>query len=117
MSRCLSRLRLIASRLRTKGYREAVPAVDPDDREREVDKRLLVEMVPDFGVKLIRHAVRGDLRERLGPGERRPLAVRVERRLPQRPQPAQPLLGFAGRARFLGVHVQAMRAAVYLRDM
>src|SRR5450756_347865 len=116
MSYRLRRLRLIASRLRAERDREAVPAVDPDDREREVDKRLLVEMTPDSGVKLIRHVVRGDLRDRLGPDECGPLTVRVAGRLPPCRQQVQPLLGFASGARFLGVHVEAMCAAVDLRD-
>jgi hypothetical protein len=44
------RLRLIASRLRAERDREAVPAIDPDDREREVDERLLIEMTSSLDV-------------------------------------------------------------------
>src|SRR5204862_195343 len=44
-----------------------------------------------------------------------PLPVGEERRLPPRRQRVEPLLGLADRAGVLGVHVDAVRAAVELR--
>src|SRR5215472_12666937 len=57
----------------------------------------------------------GDQGQRLGPGQRRPLALAVERRLAPGVEQIEPLLVLAGCAQLLGVHVDAMGAAVDLR--
>src|SRR5262249_18745925 len=56
-----------------------------------------------------------DARDGLGPLERRALTIAEERRLPPGVERVEALLGFACVPGVLGVHVDAVRAAVDLR--
>ena len=58
--------RLVASDFGTQRYREAIPAIDRDDRDGQVDQRLFIEMTANCGVQVIRHVIAGELRDGFG---------------------------------------------------
>src|SRR5690606_18441433 len=94
---------------------KSVPGVDGSDRQRQVDQLLLVEVLPHALVELVGNVVLRDERQGFRPLESRPLALAVERSLAPRRQQVEALLGLPCCARVLGVHVDAVRAAVELR--
>jgi hypothetical protein len=97
--------RLIALGRRMEGDRKRVPAVDGDHRQGEIDDLLFAEMRTNFLLeRIVDRSVR-DARARLGPGQRRALAVVEEGYLSPRGQPVKSPLAFAGGARLFGVHV------------
>jgi len=70
--------------------------------------RLLIDGI---GHMIVRHQ-----RHRLGPSQRRPLAIAKERGLAPGIQRIQPLLGLSPGPGVLGMHVQAVGASVDLRS-
>src|SRR3977135_642583 len=109
------RPRLIAAYWNAERHREAVPAVDDDNRKRQCDNLRFVELRFHTLVDLVRHMRVRNARDRLGPFERGALAIAEERRLPPGVEGVDALLGFAREARLLRVHVEAIGAAVDLR--
>jgi hypothetical protein len=71
---------------------EAVPAVDGDDRQRQRDGLLFVELRAYLLVDVVGGAGLRQQRQRLAPGERGPLPVAVEGRLSPGGEQVQPLL-------------------------
>src|SRR5579875_105176 len=107
-------LRLIGSGWDAEGDAQPVPAVDRDDRHRQVDQLLFREVPACFLVDFVRDLARRYQRDRFGPAEGRPLAVAVEGRLAPGVQLDQPLYCLARRPGVLRVHVEAVSAAVDL---
>src|ERR1043165_5867865 len=73
------RIRLVLSGHRTKPDSEPVPAVDRDDRERQVNQFLFRKMLPHLVVNVARSVPLVDECDSLGPGKRGPFAIREER--------------------------------------
>src|SRR4030095_14015631 len=88
---CLGGAGLIRAYLGAERDREAVPAVDGDDGERQADQLRFAEVLTRAGVELVRDVVGRNQRQRLGPLQRGTLARRVERRLLPRRQAVQAL--------------------------
>ena len=105
----------VASRHGTERDVEPVGAVDGDDRQRQVGKLFFGKLRARLLVDIIRRMAFGDQRQRLGPGQGGALALAVERRFLPGVEQIKPLLAFAGGAQLLGVHVDAVGAAVDLR--
>src|SRR4029079_7234456 len=89
----------------TEDDRDAVPGVDRADQERQLDLLPGREVPAELLIILVGSMGLGHQRQGLGPGERGPLAVAVERRFAPGAQEIQPLLGLAVGAGVLGVHV------------
>src|SRR6185437_7100920 len=95
---------------------EAVRPVDSRYRNRQVGKFLLAELRARCLIYLIRNVAVGDQRDRLGPGQRGAFAVTVERRFTPHAEQIKPLFALAVGPQLLGVHVDAMTAAIDLRS-
>src|SRR6266702_1735958 len=100
---------------RPEADRDPVPGVDRRDEKRELHQLGLAELRTDLVVDGV-----GDVRLRyqrysLGPGQHRPLALRIERRLPPGIQEVEPFLGLAVGAGVARMHVDAEGAAIDLR--
>src|SRR5690606_4798313 len=108
--------RLVAADLGTEGDAEAVPAVDGDDREGEVDQFFFAEVFAYGVVDVVRHTVYAESGQRLGPLQRRTFAIAVERRFAPGIEQIKPLLRLARGAGILAVHVETVGAAVDLRS-
>lgn len=54
-----------------KGDAEAVPAIDRNNSQRQIDEFRIAEVLLRLGKDIIRHAVIGKQRDTLGPGKRR----------------------------------------------
>src|SRR3954469_16825570 len=89
-------LRLIHAGHAAEADRDPVPGVDRGHRPRHVRELLLGEMPARPGEQGIADAL-ADPRHGLGPGQRRPLPVREEGRLPPGVQRVDPLLRLARR--------------------
>src|SRR5581483_11936327 len=111
----LPRPRPVAAGYRSKRDIEPVGAVDRHDRQREVGKFPLVELRAGELIDRIGDMAFGDARDRLGPCQSGAFARAIKRRLLPGVEQIKALLAFAGGAQLLGVHVDAMRAAVDLR--
>jgi hypothetical protein len=94
----------------------AVPSVDRRDRNGKLDQLFLGEVPARFLVHFIRDTGLRHQYHRLGPGERRPLAIAVERRLAPGVEQVEPLLALAVGTGVARVHVKAIGAAVDLRS-
>src|SRR5215472_2599633 len=80
----------------------------------KVDQLSLVEVLASLLVDLIGRVRLGDERQRLGPSQRCAFAVGKERRFPPGVESTEPLFGFAIGTGVLGMHVDAIGAAVDL---
>jgi hypothetical protein len=107
--------RLILPRHAAKRDRNPVPRVDRHDRVVQIDQFLIRELPPHAFEHLIGHVPIGDERDRLGPFQRRPFAIAVERTFAPRRQAVKPLLSLTGGPGVLGVHVDAEGAPIDLR--
>ena len=105
----------VASRHGAERDVEPVGAVDGDDRQRQVGEFFFGELRARLLVHLVRRMALGDQRQRFGPSQRRALALAVERRFIPGVEQIKPLFAFARGAQLLGVHVDAVGAAVDLR--
>src|SRR5262245_47313616 len=82
---------------------------------RALPRVFFVERLPGLLEDRVGDRPFGRLGHRLGPGERAALAVGVEGGLAPGVEQVEPLLGLAGRAGVLGMHIDAVGAAVDLR--
>src|SRR3954466_1776829 len=94
--------RLVTARHGAQGDVEAIPRVDGHHGHRQVDELLLTEPGTDRLVDVIRNPILSDQCQRLGPEERRPFAVCVERGLAPGIEEVEALLAFTAGAGFLG---------------
>src|SRR5688572_23936234 len=92
-------------------HAESVPAVDRDDREREIGHLLIREVAAHFLEKFVAHRISRELRHRIGPAQRRLFArrVKVVSLLPGAEQ-VEALAAFASRRRVAEMHIDAERA-------
>src|SRR5690242_9008246 len=104
--------RLVLAGLGPERDRQTVPAVDGNDRERQVDQLGFAEVLAYGGIDRVGHVAFGDERQRLGPFQRGALALAVEIGFAPGIEQVKALLGLAGGARVLAVHVEAIGAAV-----
>ena len=81
---------------------QAVPDVDGADGERQVHLLLLREVLLQQSVVRVGRRRLGHQRQRLGPGQRRPLALAVERRLAPGREQVEAGLALAGLAGVIG---------------
>src|SRR5262249_10996521 len=93
---------------------QTIPAVDRRDGEGQVRQLFLREELLHPVVHVVRHVPVLDVRDRVGPGQRRPFPIRVVRRLLPGVEPVEALLVLAGRPHVLPGHVDAVRAPVEL---
>src|SRR5579862_8198664 len=91
------RRRLVGSGHRRERNREAVPAVDRNDCERQIDERLLVKVSPYVFVVLVLDRPVRDEGDQLGPSERGAFSLGEERRLAPRRKRVEALLRFSVR--------------------
>src|SRR5699024_6494909 len=94
---------------------QAVPAVDGDDDEVQVDQLVRTEMPSDLLIDVVRHVRVGHAGDGLGPGQCGALAFAVARRLAPAAEQIQTLLVLAAGTRVLAAHVQAVGTAVDLQ--
>ncbi len=106
--------RLISPDCLRKGDRQPVPAVDRDDRHRQLDQLFFTELCTRCLELLVRRMSLGDQRDGFRPPWSGAFAVGVERRLAPSVEGIEPLFAFAERPRVLCVHVNAVGAAVHL---
>ena len=83
----------------SKADRHAVPGIDRRDRKRQLHELVLGEMLPDLIIHSIGRMGLRDEGNGLGPGERRPLAFRVKRRVAPCIEQVKALLALAAGAR------------------
>src|SRR5436190_1345524 len=108
--------RTVLARSQPRGDRQPVPGVHRRDGEREIAELLVAEVAAHGLVDRVRNVAFGHPRHRLRPGERRALTLRVVRAFPPGVQRIAPLRRLAKELEILPVHVQAVGAAVDLRD-
>src|ERR1700741_5244245 len=99
----------VMTRLTARRDPNAIPAVDRDNAQRQVDDLLLAELAARDVVHSIGHVVFPSLCERFSPLNRCALAIGVVRTFAPGIESVQPLLGLAQRAQVLPVHVDAIR--------
>src|SRR5215470_10897580 len=117
ISRSCEQSAIIVSCWRVKRHIEAVPAIDRDNRERELRQFGLTELLAGDVINRVRNLLIVKPSHSLGPRERGALAAAVKlRRLTPRTDHVQALLGLATGAQVLRMHIEAKRAAVKLRD-
>src|SRR5574341_1508382 len=114
-SRRMSPLGLVGSGDGPEADAEAIPGVDSRDGKGQICELLVGELLSRLLEDLIGGVSIRDEGDGLRPGQRGPLSVAVEGRLPPGIQEIQTLLCLAPRPRVLGVHVDAVRAPVDLR--
>ena len=103
----LSTAKLERSRYCPERNSETVPAVDCDNGQREIDEFLFCKMRPNGLVRLIRHVIDTDERDRFCPGQRGALSFRVVRALAPEAHGIQTLLSFpSDRATFVCMSTQ-----------
>jgi hypothetical protein len=110
-----ARIRWISCSTIVGANRQAVPAVDRDDRDRERDDLLWDEDLGHPVVVGVGSARLRQERQRFAPGERRLLTRRVARGFAPAREQVEPLLLLAPRPGVLRMHVEAVGAAVELR--
>src|SRR5262249_26908509 len=98
------------------GDAHAVPGVDDGNGEREVGGFFVVEVLAELDVEVVGRVVLRNQGERFGPGEGGALPVAVVGGFPPGVEAGEPLLGLAGFAGVLPVHIDAEGAAVDLRS-
>src|SRR6516162_8235128 len=99
----------------TKRNRGSIPGIDRDHRGSEIDEFLFREMTARLVVHVIRYVTVADLRHRFGPGEGGTLACAVDWCLAPGVEQMHPLVALAMLACIVGVHDDAVGAAVDLR--
>src|SRR5579862_5296281 len=97
----------IGTSRRSKSHVQAIPGIDVGNRECQVDQLLFVEVLAGLLVDFIWYVALGNLCHRLGPGERRALALIEERGFAPGRQRVQTLFGLTLRACVLRMHVEA----------
>src|SRR6185369_10774818 len=100
--------RPVFSGLGSEPDRKAVPAVDRDHGKGEVHELLFAEVLAHRVVHGVRDMALADQSQGFGPFERRALALAVERGFAPGVEKVQALLGLAGGAGILAVHVEAV---------
>src|SRR5260221_682493 len=103
---------LSLGRYASKGNRDSVPGVDGDDGEVEVDQFLFGELGADALVDVVGDVAVGDEGDGLGPFHGGAFAIGVEGAFAPGGQAVEALFGLAGGAGVVGVHVNAVGAAV-----
>ena len=109
---CRGSLGSLHRRHRAEGDGKPVPGVDGRDQHGQVHRLGLRELRADLGIDVVGRMRFGDQRHGFGPGERRAFALAIDRRFAPGVQEIEPLLGLSALARILGVHVDAVGAAV-----
>ena len=94
--------------------RDAVPAIDDIDHQRELDLLLLGELGLQGFTGTFQLVSFGEPRQRLGPAERGAFAIGIAGGLPPGRQQVDALLGLSFRARVRCMHIDAVGAAVDL---
>jgi hypothetical protein len=98
------------------GNRQPIPGIDRGDGHDEIYKLGVAELSVRLGLDLIRNLIDADQCDGLGERERSSLAFGEKGSFAPRRDGVEALLGFAQRARVLGVHVETVGAAVDLRS-
>ena len=93
------RLTLIAARHGAERDRQAIPGVDRDHRQRQIDQFALTEVLARTLEDLVGNVILPDLSDGFGPLQGGVLALGKERRFAPGAQSVDPLLGFALGAR------------------
>ena len=83
----------------TKGDADAIPSVDRDHGQGELDEGFFVEMFPHAGIDLIAHMPLADESDGFGPSQRGSFSVAVKSSLVPGVERIEPLLRFAARTR------------------
>ncbi len=99
----------------TKADRQAVPAVDGNNRQRQVDQFFVTELRSHGCIDLIWHMINGNERHGLRPRQGRPLPLGIEWGLAPGYEFVEALFGFAARPRRFGVQIDSIRAPIDLR--
>src|SRR5580765_546950 len=103
-------------RLQAEADAEAVPRIHAGDGQGQIDQSLVVELFAHLGVHVVRRLRLRQQGQRFGPGQCGAFARIVESGFAPDAEAVQALLAFARRARFAQMQVDAVGAAVDLRD-
>jgi hypothetical protein len=101
-------------RNRAEADRQAVPAVDGNNRQRQVDQFLIRKLLAYFCIRLVRHVVNGNQGHCLCPCQGCPLTLTIERGLAPGNEFVDALFGFAARPRRFGMQIDSIRTPIHL---
>jgi hypothetical protein len=95
--------------------RQAVPPVDGNNGQCQVDQFFVGKMLEHFCIRLVRHVINRNQGHRLRPCQSCPLTSRVERGLAPGNKLVNALFCFAARPRSFGMQIDSISTPVDLR--
>jgi len=101
-------------RNRAEADRQAVPAVDGNNRQRQVDQFLIRKLLAYFSIRLVRHVVNRNQGHCLRPCQGCLLTLAIERGLAPGNEFVDALFGFAARPRRFGMQIDSIRTPIHL---
>ncbi len=99
---------------RAEADRQSVPAIDGNNRQRQVDQFLIGKLLAYFCIRLVRHVVNGNQGHCLRPCQGCPLTLAIERGFAPGNEFVDALFGFAARPRCFGMQIDSIRTPINL---
>jgi hypothetical protein len=99
---------------RAEADRQAVPAVNGNDGQRQVDQFFVGKLLTYCSIRFVRHMVYGNEGHSFRPCQSRPLPLTKERSITPGNQFVQALFGFTARPRGFGMQIESIRTPIDL---
>ncbi len=95
---------------------QAVPAIDGNNGQRQVDQFFVGKILAYLSIGLVWHVVNGNQGHCLRPCQGCPLTLTIERGLAPGNEFVDALFGFAARPRRFGMQIDSIRTSIDLRS-